>query len=739
MKRKTVLPELLAPAGSPDALTAAINAGADAVYLGAASFGARAYARNFDRNELESGIAYAHLCGKKVYVTLNTLINDKEFDDFLKTAAAVREAGADGVIIADIGAAAVLHRCFPDLPLHASTQMSVHSTAGADLLSARGFTRVVPARELPHTDICAMTEKAAAEIEVFLHGALCVSHSGQCLFSAMVGGRSGNRGECAQPCRLPYNGERFPLSLMDLSLAGHIPELLSSGVSSLKIEGRMKSPAYVYGVTRIYRRLLDEQRNATPEETRALSALFSRSGFTDGYFTGNKSVPMTGVRRDSDKAESRDCDDADTVRHTFPISADCTVNIGEKATLTLHFNEKSASAEGDIPVPAKSAPLTEQAVREQLSRTGGTPFSLKPDDIRLTLGKNAYLPLSSLNLLRRTATDALMPAGRAPRPYSYAPPPRMPKAKRTRAALCLELAQYRALPRDYFDEIYLPLWLLSSLPQGEPLPDGVWLPPVIFDSEEAAVRRMMEEAKARGVTRALCDNLSHIAVAAALGFSPSGGFRLNVRNKESLEVYRAMGVTDICLSPELTLPQARDVGGRVITYGRIPLMLLERCFIKENFGCDFCKSACFSDRRGARFPIRGIYPHRNLLFNSIVTYMGDKQDVLREAALSEFFLFTTESAEETRAAVSAYRAGRTPDFSVRRLGTAEPHRSDEKPGKKSSPVKNAVPTRSEHNGYRSGERNRSAPKKQTSRHTGKSRRPSPALLHDGKGKKEKKQ
>ncbi|MBO7293160.1 MAG: U32 family peptidase, partial [Clostridia bacterium] len=284
MRRKTPLPELLAPAGSPEALYAAISAGADAVYLGG-RHSARAFAKNFDEEALRDAVAYAHLRGVKIYLALNTLLFDRELPEVLSYADRVAALGIDAAIVADRGLMRLLRRHLPELPLHASTQAFIHNTATADYYASLGVTRVVAARELSGAALREMIDCATAEVEVFLHGALCVSHSGQCLFSSLVGGRSGNRGECAQPCRLPYGGG-YPLSLSDLSLARHIPELVASGVSSLKIEGRMKSPSYVAGVTGIYRRLLDEGRAPTAAEEEELLRLFSRSGFTDKYYTG---------------------------------------------------------------------------------------------------------------------------------------------------------------------------------------------------------------------------------------------------------------------------------------------------------------------------------------------------------------------------------------------------------------------------------------------------------------------
>ena len=665
MKRNEELPELLAPAGSLSAFYAAINAGADAVYLGVSDFNARHFADNFDGETLRLAVSYAHLFEKKVYVTLNTLVTDREIPDFLHTAAMIRESGADAVIVADVGGASLLRKHFPDLPLHASTQMSIHSARGArEAYSSLGITRVVPARELSLADVKAVVEGAAPEVEVFLHGALCVSHSGQCLMSAMIGGRSGNRGECAQPCRLPYNNGKYPLSLRDLCLASHITELIDAGVASLKIEGRMKAPEYVYTVTRVYRRLLDERRNATESELRILAEAFSRNGFTDGYFTLRKQSPMTGVRRSEDKESSR-AFTADTEPKKCAVTAQATIKSGENVKLTLQINGTDRVATATLPPPdlAKNAPLTADAVKERIGKLGATPFSLSRSDIALSLDDGLFLTPAALNGLRRSAADALLCTSRDVLSYIYTPPV-LPKRKAATSAVFYLAAQMDAA-ENFFDECYLPL---SELSDAGRLPDGVLLPPVIFDSEEKAVRAKLLDAASRGVRNALVSNIAQISLARECGLLPVGDFRLNICNRDTYAAYVAMGLSDAVLSPELTLPQCRDVGGRVIVYGRIPLMLLERCFIKENFSCDACGKASLTDRRGACFPLLREAGHRNLLLNSLPTYGGDRKDEIARFTLGQHFIFTVEGDKEVRAVISAYRKGERLPFETRRIG-----------------------------------------------------------------------
>ncbi len=302
-KTKKPLPELLSPCGSLDSLTAAVEGGADAVYFGGTVFNARMNAKNFDRADIRSAVGYCHENGVKAYVTLNTQIYDRELKSALDHAAFLYESGVDALITADMGLSSLIKKHIPDFELHASTQATVHNLAGAEKLYDLGFNRVVGAREMDIENIRTLCQ-SRAEIEMFIHGAICVSVSGQCLMSAMLGGRSGNRGQCAQPCRMSYNRE-YPLSMKDMCLANHIVELCEAGVRSFKIEGRMKNPSYVYGVTKIYRRLIDEGRNATRDEINELQRLFSRSGFTDGYYTGNIGKNMLGIRTENDIAKTR--------------------------------------------------------------------------------------------------------------------------------------------------------------------------------------------------------------------------------------------------------------------------------------------------------------------------------------------------------------------------------------------------------------------------------------------------
>lgn len=717
MKRKGRLPELLSPAGDFECLLAAVKGGADAVYVGGKSFGARAFAGNFDLSELERAVIYCHLHGVKLYVTVNTLLSDSEIHEALEFCEKLYLIGVDALIVADLGLVGELKRRLPDFELHASTQMSVHNAPGADVAYSLGCSRVVLARELTRENITEVTEKCMPETEVFVHGAICVSTSGQCLFSSLVGGRSGNRGECAQPCRLPY-GKGYPLSMSDMSLAGHVRELIATGVASLKIEGRMKSPDYVYKVTSIYRRLLDGARDATVQEREELKRVFSRGGFTDGYFVGRiQSRGMTGVRSEADKKSTRESENGVYTPERVEIFADCEIKLGAPSRLTLRLPDgrgtsplgfsggRGATALGPLPDRAINAPLTEPSVKQRLSKMGNTYFSLPESNITLYLDDGVNLPPSALNGLRRAASELLEKTVLPKRELKTTPPPadrqgraEFSESKTTVFMTCSDgradfsrknsaenpnntpslprtalffspkvLSELDASTREYFDAVFIPLWRLSEY-KGKV--DGVYMPPTVSESEIPEVEEMLRAAKDRGIEYALVGGLGHINMCRDAGFKLIGDFRLNATNSYTVKVLRELGICDCVLSAELTPPAVKRIGGRAIVYGRVPLMLTERCFMKENFGCDKCSKVSLTDRRGVSFPIIREYPHRNIILNSAVTYMGDKDGELSGGeAVMRHFIFTLENGAEVARAVSAYKS-RSPltGVQVRRMG-----------------------------------------------------------------------
>ena len=671
MYRKDKLPELLAPAGDIQCLYAAVAAGADAIYVGGKRFGARAFAKNFDMDELAVAVRYCHVHGVKLYVTLNTLIEDKEMAEAVEYAAELYRIGIDALIVADLGVMAAIRRYVPNLELHASTQMSVHNTLGCVEAANLGATRVVVARELSLENIKSVVDGSPVEIEVFLHGALCVCHSGQCLFSSMVGGRSGNRGECAQPCRLPFNGGKYPLSLKDLSLANHIPALIESGVASLKIEGRMKSPDYVYTVVSIYRRLLDEGRSATAEENNALRRAFSRGGFTDGYLTGKTDRGMTGIRSEADKQDSRSISMGDFQPKKKTVTARVVLKLGQRAEMTLTDGTRSVTAYGLIPNEAENAPLTPDGVRQRLSKMGNTFLILSSDDIELTLDDNINLPPSALNALRRNAAELFESPSPALSSFSYTPIENIKNKTELTTAQFFSEEQFLEASRSRLMKQVVDIVFLPHTASVEVLKTagGVFLPPVSMDGEINELTEQLKNLRESGIMYALVSNIGQIGLAKSLGFRLIGDFRLNVTNGESALIYHNLGVEHLVLSPELTLPKARDIGGGLITYGRIPLMVTERCFIGENFGCDKCNKAALIDRKGEKFPMMRLWQHRNIIFNSIPTYMGDRQDELRTHRIkSEHLIFSVEPAREIISVLGAIADGMPLSSKVRRVG-----------------------------------------------------------------------
>ena len=653
------IPELLCPAGSPAALDAAIEGGADAVYLGGAAFNARMFAKNFGGDDLRSAVLRAHSYGVKVYLTLNTLVTDRELPEFLKAAYDAHVAGVDALIVADLGGAAAIHRVYPEIELHASTQASGHCGDMGKQLAALGFSRMVIARETPAADLKRTVEESPIEIEAFIHGALCVSHSGQCLFSSLVGGRSGNRGECAQPCRLPFACGRkqgYPLSLKDLTLAAHVPALIEYGVSSLKIEGRMKSPEYVRDTAKIWRRLLDENRAATPEELKRLSEIFSRGGLTDGYFTERIGHGMLGIRSDADKSQSRALEPFTGITKRLPLSVSAEIKAGEPCKMTLCHGAHCVTVTGEVPQAAINAPLTRESAEKNLTKFGGTPYAVASFELELDDG--LMLPLSKLNELRRAALEALTQAKEQPQePISardYSPLRSQEKRQTHTTARFYSAEQIPPAAFDYFDVIYLPL---HKHTEGI---DGVVLPPVIFAREMEEIRRQLAAAKRRGAKYALVGNVGHLAMVKEAELIPVGDYRLNITNNESVRCMESLGLSETILSPELTLPQIRDLKGNtaVITYGRIPLMTLEKCVIKEVADCNVCAKgkAILTDRRGVTFPVLREWEHRNVVYNSLATCMSDKQELLdRHGIVNRHFIFSTENKKEVEETIRAHQ------------------------------------------------------------------------------------
>ena len=663
--------ELLSPAGSPEGVIAAVQNGADAVYMGMGAFNARRGAKNFTDEEFVKAVRYCHVRGCKVYVTLNTLVNDREMRDAVAAAKLASDAGADALIVQDLGMSYAIRCALPDIPLHASTQMSLHNLAGVEAAAEMGITRAVLARELSFEQIRFITKNASIETEVFVHGALCFCHSGQCYMSALIGRRSGNRGLCAQPCRLQYSlGGRMddhPLSLKDNCLVDQIRRLEEVGVASLKIEGRMKRPEYTGIVTGVYAKAIREQRNPDKEEMELLEKTFSRQGFTQGYFIGDK-LDMFGVRSEPDK-------DADKIFATarkqyaegemrrVPVHFYTVLEKGEHIkAIAFDDDGHKAIATGPVPERAKRQGLTEQYLTEQMFKTGGTPYNCIENKAKAEPG--LYLPASEINELRRKLI-AQLSAEREKAPERRtlripAPPVNVPAISdpariyqvRTAEQLTPELAELKP------DYIYFPaMELAENFDPLRPFIDNgarpvAVMPRVITDDQSREVYAALEKLFDYGVNEALTGNLGHVFIARQAGMKVRGDFGLNAFNSYTLRVLQDAGFISATASFELRLAQikamAKPIDTELIIYGRLPLMVSDQCIIRQSAGrCNCQTPGQLSDRMGSVFPVVKEFGCRNVIYNAHKLYLADKRDDLYALGLWGLrMLFTTESPRE---------------------------------------------------------------------------------------------
>jgi len=672
--------ELLSPAGSPEAVIAAVQNGADAVYMGFGDYNARRGAKNFSDEEFAKAVRYCRVRGCKVYVTLNTLVADREMEDAAELAKKASAMGADAILVQDIGLASVLRKAVPDIPLHASTQMSIHNLAGVEAAAEMGMTRAVLARELSLEQIKYICEKSPIEIEVFVHGALCFCHSGQCYMSAMIGRRSGNRGMCAQPCRMQYSMggrmDEYPLSLKDSCLVQSLGALEEAGVACVKIEGRMKRPEYSAVVTGVYSRAIKEKRAPTPEEMEMLETAFSRQGFTDGYLTGEKE-DMFGVREEPDKdaekmfaAVRREYGDKELRRvpvHFYtrvmrgkPVQAVCMDEDGHKAAM-----------EGPMPQQARSQSITSVIIDSQMNKSGGTPYNCVESQSRAEDG--LYVPTSAINELRRELVSRITEErAKPPRRRTQ----RMPEPPRgtphvTEPAVIFQVLTAEQISEELAEEkpdyIYVPMEVMAgNFEKLKPFLDNgcvpvAVMPRVVTDTEAPMVQAMLEGLFDRGVNEALCGNLGHIMIARRAKMKVRADFGMNIYNSWSEEVLAGTGVISATASFEMRLPQIRDLAKAVdtelIVYGRLPLMVSDQCVIKHSAGrCDCQTPTQLSDRMGSVFPVVKEFGCRNVIYNAHKLYLADKKEDLFGCGLWGMrLMFTTESARECAEVAKGYR------------------------------------------------------------------------------------
>lgn len=646
-------PEILAPAGGFEQLKAAVRCGADAVYLGAGDFNARRNAENFSENELFSAVEYCHAYGVKAYVTLNTLIFDSELESLYKTVELIAKSGADAVIVQDAAVAEAVKKICPSLTLHASTQMAVHNLSGALLLEELGFKRVVLSREMSLEEIKAVASGTSLETETFVHGAHCMSASGNCYISAIFGERSGNRGKCAQVCRLNFKSREreYALSLKDMSYLDSLPLLKGAGVASFKIEGRMKRPEYVAAAVTSTKNAL----NGLPYDKSSLQGVFSRSGFTDGYLKGKITADMFGYRKKDDVTAAAPVLKALEALYKdesprFPVNATLKLNKNEPSLLTLSSRGLTVTASGDTPeVPVKS-PLTQELAEKSIKKLGGTPYYL--NELEFINPASLTLPLSAINALRRDGVSRLTKAAtELKRDVNYAIPEKAPphtaKAQKIRARLeklsqyseAFEKCEYISLP---VDELLKNKDSINKI-KAEIIAE---LPELLYPLEEEALGEKLKELKALGITNAAVGNLGTLKLAKSLGFTLHGGHRLNITNSRSLLFYSRLGLSSAVVSFELNARLIDALGGEIprghIAYGYLPLMLFRACPQKGKNGCGTCTGiSTLTDRKDVDFTLLCRNKKYSVLLNSVPLYVGEKE----LNTDFEVLYFTTETKE----------------------------------------------------------------------------------------------
>ena len=664
--------EILAPAGGYDALVAAVRCGANAVYLGGKALNARRNASNFSDEELREAVAYCHARNVKVYLTLNTLVADSELETAYDAIECACNSHADALILQDIGLVSLVRQVCPDMPMHASTQMSVQSIEGIRELEKMGFTRVVLPRELSESEIAAIAAKTDMELEYFVHGALCMCVSGQCLMSSVLGGRSGNRGLCAQPCRLPFgvNGKGGnALSLKDLSLVDELRRLEEAGVCSFKIEGRMKRPEYVAAAVTACKNSLNNINDYNINE--ALRAVFSRSGFTKGYFEGKLGKDMFGVRRKEDVEGAAPVLSSlarlyDGEKPLLPADMELKFKRSEPLTLKVSACGKTAAVTGDIPSEAVNKAVAEEELRDRLAKCGGTQFFA--GDISIDLDEGLNVPASAINRLRRqalTELDGELAKGRDipfTRTERFTAPHRAERMK-LHARFFSEASVPDSL--DGLARVILPIetspeTLKRVLDSGAQA--AVEIPSAVFSNADKYVKKLTE-LKENGLSLAWACGLDGVGIARRAGLRFVCGFGMNIFNSVSVSEAAALGAEDCLLSCEVSLAQAAHIGGKLprglMIYGRIPLMMTRNCPVGTKLTCAECGGRSYLlDRMGVRFPVR-CKNGCSFVLNSRPLWLADKLNDIRNVDYGLLW-FTDESKEECTRVISDYRRGGAP-------------------------------------------------------------------------------
>ena len=668
--------ELLSPAGSMEALKAAVQNGANAVYLGCGTFNARQSAKNFTPQTLAEAVKYCHVRGVAVHLTLNTLVSDKETEDVCALIRHAASCGVDAFIVQDLGVVRLCKQIAPNVSIHGSTQMTIHSLPGVLLCAAWGMSRVVLSRELSREEIRYITANSPIEIEVFAHGALCMCYSGQCYLSAAIGGRSGNRGRCAQPCRQSYGysrwENRYPLSLKDNCLVGYLQELRQMGVASIKLEGRMKRPEYVAAVTAVYRQALDTGK-VTRSMVDTLMTAFNRQGFTDGYYNAAPGPNMFGIRSDKEDAawlkEIRQTYDA-VENPLVPVTFSAVID-EEGSTLTVTDAQgRQCTVTGQRPEAARRLPLSEELFAARISKTGGTPY--RCEGVTAQIAPGLTLSAAAINALRRDALDQLT-ALRARREVPVLHKPRRVihfSGFRSAPSLTVQITRPEQVTAKLLrmnpSFLYVPAHLLADQRFCRELTRrttvAAVLPRICHDADLERIGKMLKELRSFGIRNVLVGNLGLLIPAREAGMEIHGDFGLNVYNSTAMNTCKELELASVALSFEMTLPQVRDISkavpSEILIYGRLPLMVTENCLFRNRTGDCSCHTGTtrLVDKTGADFPvIRDGDSCRSVLLNGKKLYWLDRQKDLQKLGLwATRVYFTTENPMEVDQVLSAW-------------------------------------------------------------------------------------
>jgi len=689
----------VSPAGSPESVVAAVQNGADAVYLGFNEFNAHTDAKNFTYDEFGRALEYCRMRGVKTYLTLNTLVSDDELPIIAQQAKEASRYGVDAIVVQDLGVMQALKDAVPGMPLHTSTRMSIHNLEGAKMAAAMGFSRVVAARELSRKKISHICKYSPIEIEIFVHGTLCMSYSGQCYMSALTGTHSSNRGLCSKPCQMDYSTAghtiSYPLGLKDNCLVRYLTDIEAIGVTAVIIEGRQKRPEYSALSTGIYSRAIRGEKTPTQESIRMLQKNFSRQGFTDGYYADRRNTEMLGIREEESRSDTAlfSATRKSYLNGEFqrvPIRFVGSVKTDKRVKLAAADDKRnSAVVYGPVPEQAFHKELSTAVLQTELHKTSGTPFICL--GVKSSVDPGLTIPMSAFTEMRRdvfaeileqrkrvrmrmegeyypsrSLTDEIFPDESIIKQLT---PPLITVSVAGSDQLSAELEELN--PRI----LYIPITELDyespklhSVIENDKISVAVMLPRIIHDNEKKKIAKMLDRAVRLGIDNALVSNIGHIQFAKKFGMTVRGDFGFNVYNSETLYVLKKLGLKSATLSFELPFSEIRrlskPIDTELITYGRLPLMITESCIVRNS--TDACTCDSFTglvDEQGSLYPVEPDFGCRNVLLHSKKLFLADKRRTVSSLGIwAERLHFTTENAIECVTIMKRYmgQSGFTP-------------------------------------------------------------------------------